>query len=47
MKASKEYYLTLRGLFLRMNYITEVDQLDVYFKLTFLTNKEGKLIKIL
>jgi len=47
MKANKEYYLKMRGLFLRMGFIVEVNQLDIHFKINFLYNKRNQLIKML
>jgi len=45
--ASVETYLEYRNLFINLNFIDEVLQLDIYYNLSFLYNKDGKLIKIL
>ena len=47
MKATKEYYLKLRNFFINHGFITEVNILDNHFELTFLYNKQGKIIRIL
>jgi len=47
MKATKEYYLKVRGLILRLGYKNEVEKLDIHFKLVFLKNINGKIIGIL
>jgi len=47
MKATKEYYLIFRSLFIRMGFEVEVSTLDRHFNLVFLKNKTGQIIKIL
>ena len=44
---TKEFYLQYRNLFITLNLINEVQQLDVHYKLVFLYSKEGMLIKIM
>ena len=43
MKATKEYYLSLRSTFLQMGYVQEVKELDNHFELVLIYNKHGKL----
>ena len=43
MKASKEYYLKVRSVFLRMGYGDEVKKLDNHFNLVLIYNKNGQL----
>lgn len=40
-------YLKYRNLFLRLGKTIEVHQLDIHYKLNFLYDQEGNLIKIL
>lgn len=47
MKATKEYYLSFRTIFIQLGFINEVMKLDVHFGLVFLYDKNGKLIKII
>lgn len=44
---TKEFYLQYRNLFINLNLINQVQQLDYHYNLVFLYNQEGKLIKIL
>ena len=43
MKATKEYYLRFRSVFLQMGYGNEVKELDNYFNLVLIYNKQGQL----
>lgn len=47
MKATKEYYLKHRNLFIQLGFINEVQRLDYNFKLVFLCDKFGNIIKVL
>lgn len=47
MRATKEYYLQHRNLFIAMGFIHEVQKLDVHFELVILYDKLGNAIKIL
>ena len=47
MKATKDYYLKCRNFFIRSGFETEVRKLDNHFNLTFLIDKNNKIIKII
>ena len=47
MKATREYYLRVRHLFIRMRLMREVNLLDIHFEVNFLYNKKGQLIKVI
>lgn len=44
---SKEYYLKYRQTFITLGYSQEVQQLDVYYNLVFLFDKDNRFIKVL
>lgn len=44
---SKEYYISVRHIFLMMGYQQEVQQLDVHYNMVFLYDRNGKFIKVL
>ncbi len=44
---SKEYYLKYRQTFVILGYHQEVQQLDVYYNLVFLFDKDNHFIKVL
>ena len=46
MKATKEYYLRFRNLFIQMGLNIEVQRLDIYFNLVKVFDKNGNLILI-
>ena len=43
MKATKDYYLNYRGIFLSMGYDQEVKMLDNHFEIVLIYNKRGQL----
>jgi uncharacterized protein (DUF2164 family) len=47
MIATKQYYLKLRSTFLQMGLQTEVKKLDNHFELVFITDKNGRIKKII
>lgn len=46
MKATKQFYLKYRSIFLTLGLLEQVDKLDVHFNIYKLYDKKGLLIKI-
>ena len=46
MKATKEYYLSHRLLFMQLGYLNEVSKLDVHFNVVIIKNKLNQIILI-
>jgi hypothetical protein len=47
MRATKEYYLKVRSIFITLGFINEVLKLDIHFELVFLYDKHNNLIRII